>query len=284
MNRRLLGTVLIALAADSASLAQTAPETELKTSISTTINRGFSFTIKPAAQMPEGFPAERSALAGALIRGEAEDGVIHATDGTYEIYRKDGIVVVKTEKGGWLPYAQFSSAMRLEVKQAFDPDDNRFWARGNVTKGREALAKLIQLDHLVHRADIKRLTRVGQAFTELKRAGRKDIDGHSTDLHEGDLTDMTAFNVLQGPFEELVSRGTLGFTNVSGVGRVYLQAGVVRRVHVKAAGKYAYYNDEDNVLRRGMCSLELLADITKVGETKLDIPAEARKLLDDTEK
>jgi hypothetical protein len=275
---RVLVAVFAVLVASSPALAQSEVESELVTSIKQTIGKGFSFNIKAAVEMPDGLPREREALKGVDINGEFYNGVIHATDGRYEIYRTPNSVACKTEKG-FLPYAEFSSEMRAEAKQAFDPDDSRWWSRGNVTKGREAVARLIRLDNLIHRANIQRLTNVGRAFNNFTKAGKSRIGGEPAEMHEGDLTDLTCFNVLQGPFDELVNRGTLSFSNVSGIGRVYLGNNVIKRVHVKAMGKYFFFPDEDNVQRKGMCSLELLAEITKIGETKFDVPPQAARIL-----
>ena len=98
-------------------------------------------------------------------------------------------------------------------------------------------------------------------------------------LYEGDLNDLAAFNFLQGPFESLVKRGNLSFQNVSGVGRIYLQDGLLRRVEVKAGGKFGYYNDEDNVRRKGFCTLEILAEFTNVGETEIMVPPDAARII-----
>ena len=86
--------------------------------------------------------------------------------------------------------------------------------------------------------------------------------------YEGDLTDTAAFELLQGPFDALVRRGARPrFRNLAGVGRIYLQDGLVRRVRLKAGGGFGYYDDDENVSRKGVCALEVQADFTKIGET-----------------
>jgi len=249
------------------------------TAVETTILKGFTYAIQPVAAIPEGFPQARAALAGVPVHGKYLGGLAHATDGEYEIVKKGGKVAAKSPRG-WLPLDQFTSPLRQDVAQAFDPEDRRLWNRGNVTAGRKALMELIQISHLVDRADVDRLASLARSFVELKRLKPATIDGKPATVYEGDLTQTAAFELLQGPFEALVTRGTLSFRDVSGVGRVYLQNGVVRRVHVKAAGAYGYYDDDENVRRKGLCSLDVLADLTKVGETEVALPKEAAQILE----
>jgi hypothetical protein len=258
---------------------ETKIENEVVTAVQATTARGFTYVIKPLATIPDGFPLDRAALAGVEVRGQYLDGLYHATDGKYEIVRKGDRVAVKTARG-WLPLDAFTAPLRQDVAQAFDAKDGHLWNRGNVTAGRKALEELIQISHLVERADVGKLTALGRAFVELRTSKSATIDGGPAASYEGDLTDLAAFELLQGPFESLVRRGTLSFRNVSGVGRVYLQNGVVRRVNVKAAGAYGYYDDDENVRRKGLCSLEVVVEITKVGETQITLPKEAARLLD----
>lgn len=254
-------------------LAQgTASESDLVTAIQATSSKGFAYTLRPTAQIPDGFPRDRLALAGAAIQGEYSDGVYHAKDGTYEIYRKGNRTALRTERG-WLPLAQYTSPLRLELAHAFDDRDGRLWKRGNVTAGRKALAQLIQISHLEHRTNIECLERVATAFVELKPAGAS--------AYEGPLSDAAAFALLQGPFAALVDRGTLSFKNVSGSGRVDLRGGVIRRVHLKAAGVYGYYEETENVRKQGPCSLEVVGDLTRHGEVRVVPPKEAARLLED---
>ncbi len=257
----------------------TTAESEVTTAVQATAAKGFTYSIRPVATIPDGFPQARTALAGVAVLGKYHAGLYQATDGEYEIVKKGGKVAAKT-RTGWLPLHQFTSALRQDVAQAFDPKDGRLWNRGNVTAGRKALQELIQISHLVDRADVDKLTALGRAFGELKRLRPATIDGKPATVYEGDLTDPAAFELLQGPFEELVKRGTLSFRNVSGVGRIYLQDGHVRRVHVKAGGAYGYYDDDENVRRKGMCTLEVLAELTKVGETEIALPKEAAQALE----
>lgn len=269
-----LAFALLLAAQDSAR------ESELTTAIQTTIQGGFAYRLRPAAQLPDSFPRDRVALAGAPIEGEYADGIYHAKDGSTEIYRKGARTAVRTERG-WLPLAQFTSPLRLEVAQAFDESDGRLWKRGNVTAGRKALARLIQISHLDHRTNIELLSRVSAAFVSLKPGVPVSIDGKPASVHEGELSDMAAFNLLQGPFGALVERGTLAFQNVSGVGRVAIQGGVVRRITLKASGSYGYYEETENVRKRGPCSLEIVADLTKHGQVRLEPPKEALQILKD---
>ncbi len=247
---------------------------DLESAVKKTVEQGFAYTIKPSADLT-GFSQAKSALAGASVKGEYAGGVFHAQDGTYEIYREGGRVAVRAERG-WLSLDRFAAPMRVDLAEAFDPDDGgRTWKRGNVTKGREALHRLIQLTHLVHRSDIAPLTNLPAVFTGELRTSRRD----GADVFEGELSATAAFNLLQGPFDELVRRGTLSFENAGGGGRVTVRDGVVRRVVVKATGRYAYYNEDDNVKKRGACVVEIVAELTKAGETKVEPPKEAAAIL-----
>lgn len=277
MSIRWTAAVVLALAAGGIA-QETADESILVTAIRKTKTAGFRYTLTPAASLPS-FPEARTALAGLPIRGAYRDGLFHATDGTFEIYRMGDRVAVRTETGGWLPLLQFTAPLRLEVEQAFDPADGRRWARGNVTQGKKALLQLIQLDHLVHRSDIARLTRLETALIDLRPVGPTAVGGEKTQAYEGDLNDLAAFDLLQGPFDELVRRGNLSFRNVSGVGRVYLIGDTLRRIQAKAGGTFGFYNEEDNVRRRGFCTLELVAEITDVGRTEIAVPREAAPIL-----
>ena len=273
-----LATPLLVLVLAGFRGQDTTADTELVSALKGCAEKGFSYQIKPAADIPN-FNSARDELAGAVVKGEFAGGFFHAQDGMFEVYRKGDKLAIKTERG-WLPYDQYVTPLRVAINEAFDLEDGRQWRKGNVTKGREALAKLIRLEHLVQRSDINRLANIGTAFNGIKRAGTPTIDAKTSILYEGDLTDTAAFAMLQGPFEELVKRGNLGFSNVSGVGRIWIQDGVVRKMHARAAGKYTFYNEDDNVQRKGVCTLDIQVDITKVGETKVDPPAEARKLLE----
>ena len=266
-----LGLLVLAL-----SSQETRTESALQSAVRATLEKGFSYSIRPVASLPN-FSMAREELAGAAVKGSYADGVFHASDGLYEIYKKGDKVAVRTESG-WLPLEQFLAPLRQDAKEAFDGDGER-WSRGNVTQGRKAVEKIIRLSHLAHRSDIRRLTALSSAFSDLRDAGKANLDGGPATPYEGDLTDLAAFHVLQGPFEELVKRGTLSFQSLSGVGRVYVKDGIVRRIHVRAGGKYGFYNDEDNVRRKGFCTLEILVDITGVGEAKVVPPKEAAALI-----
>jgi len=215
---RILAAIL-ALAALGAA-QDTEAESDLVSAIKSSAEKGFTYTIKPVADIPN-FSSARDELAGATIQGEYSGGVFHAKDGMFEIYRKGEKVAVKTERG-WLKFDDFISPLRLAIQEAFEVEDTKRWRKGNVTKGREALAKLIRLSHLVHRSDIERLTNLGGMFTSMKRAGSPALGGKPSSLYEGDLTDNAAFGLLKGPFEELINRGILSFEKVSGVSRILI--------------------------------------------------------------
>jgi hypothetical protein len=269
---------MMLLLAAAAVAQDTRAETRLHDALRATIEKGFAFKLQPAASLP-GFESAREELAGAPIEGRYAGGVYHAKDGLFEIYKKGDRVAVRTERG-WLPLREFTAPLRLDANEAFDGDGRR-WSRGNVTRGRKALELLIRLDHLVHRADLRRLAALETAFVELRAAGRPSIDGRPAELYEGDLTERTAFQLLQGPFDELVRRGVLSFHGLSGVGRVYLQDGCVRRIAVKAGGKYGFYNEDDNVSRRGFCTLEIVATLSGIGETAIELPKEVERILNE---
>lgn len=277
MSIRWTAAVVLGLAAGAVA-QETTDESILVTAVRKTKAAGFRYGLTPTASLP-GFADGREALAGKPIRGAYRDGLFHATDGTFEIYRRGDRVAVRTETGGWLPLREFTSPLRLDVQQAFDPADGRRWARGNVTQGKKALMRLIQLDHLVHRSDIARLTALETALEDPRPVGPATLDGLKLQVYEGDLGDLAAFRLLQGPFDELVRRGNLSFRGVSGVGRVYLDGDLLRRVQARAGGAFAFYDEEDNVRRRGFCTLELAAEITDVGSTEIAVPREAERIL-----
>jgi hypothetical protein len=270
---------LLVLSSGAPAQDPTTEETLIK-AVEATREKGFTYAITPVVSMPDALPSDRAALSGAPVRGVFADGIAHARDGSYEVFRSGERVVARSERG-WLPLDQFTAPLRQDASQAFDPVDGRLWRRGNVTAGRKALHQLIQLSHLVQRTDIERLTRIARMFSEIRKVSTTKIDGKEVVLYEGDLSDAACLDLLTGPFEELVKRGTLAFSAPSGVGRVYLQDGLVRRVVLKVAGKWSYYNDDDNVRRKGLCTLEILGDLTRVGQTTVEVPKEARSLLEE---
>ena len=273
-----MGWMISLLLAGGVFAQETAPESDLDTATRATIQKGFAFTLKPVASLPDGFPQDRQALAGTMIVGEYSDGIYHARDGTYEIYKKGAQTLVRTERG-WLPMDQFTSVMRQDVAQAFDSRDGRLWSRGNVTAGRKALQQLIQLSHLNHRTNIGNLTRLEESILDPKQIRGATLNGKPAVLYEGEIAETTAFKILQGPFETLVERGNLAFRNVSGITRFYLQEGVIRRILVKVQGVYSTYEETDNTRRRGVCTLEISLDLTKHGEVKVELPREAGPVL-----
>ena len=274
---RTIGLVL--LAACSMPQQDPAADTDLGTAIKATAEKGFSYTIKPVADIPN-FESARDELSGAPVKGEYAGGAFHAEDGKFEIYRKGDRVAVKTERGGWLAYDAFVSPLKQAYQEAFETEGGKLWRKGNVTKARQALHQLIRLDHLVHRADITRLSNLEKVFPSMERAGSPSIDGKPSALYEADMSDSGAFTLLQGPFGDLVKRGTLSFQNVSGVGQIWIQNGFVRKVHGRVGGKYTFYSEEDNTQRAGVCVLDVTAEITKVGETKVDLPKEVKQILE----
>ncbi|HZN61488.1 MAG TPA: hypothetical protein VFC90_03695 [Planctomycetota bacterium] len=276
---RMLAVALLTgtVAAQSAQEPSPGPDAELEAAIKATAAGGFAYLIKPVADIPN-FNSARDELAGAPVKGEFNGDMYHAQDGKYEIYRLGAKVAVKTQ-GGWLPIDQFASPLRQAIKEAFDSGDGRYWRKGNVTKGRQALSEIIRLDHLVHRADVSRLTNLAGAFVSMRAVGKPTIDGKPGILYEGEMNDTTAFSILQGPFDELVSRGNLSFQNVSGVCRFWIQEGKVRKIHGRVGGKYGFYNEDDNAHRKGICVLDVHAELNKFGETKVEPPKEAMQIL-----
>ena len=278
MSIRLIAAGFLLAGSFSASAQETTADTVLKSAIDTTIQKGFTYVIKPQADIPN-FNSARDELAGAVVKGEYADGVYHAQDGVYEIYKKGSKVAIRTQ-GGWLPYDQFISPLKQAMAEAFDEGDGRYWRKGNVTKGKKALHEVIRLQHLIHRADVQRLTNLGEAFGTMKAVGKEQIDDTPTVQYEGEFTDTAAFSILQGPFDELVSRGNLSFQNVSGVCRIWIKDGNVRKIHGRVGGKYGFYNEDDNAQRKGICVLDVHAELTKFGETKVTPPKEAQQILD----
>src|SRR5262245_9464478 len=104
------------------------PEADLKAAIQANIEKGFSYLIKPVADIPN-FNSARDELAGAQVLGEYANGLYHAKDGLYEIYRKGGKIAVSTGDGGWLPYEQFVAPLKQAMKEAFDDGDGRYWRK-----------------------------------------------------------------------------------------------------------------------------------------------------------
>jgi len=253
-------------------------ESELATAVKRTIAKGFTYSVQPAANIPDGFPQDRLALAGAPVSGEYFDGVYHARDGTSEVYRKGTQTAVRTERG-WLPLERTVSPLKQDVAQAFDKKDGRLWKRGNVTAGRKSLLQRIQISHLVHRTNVDRLADLDKAFLDPKRVESGQVNGKAAVFYEGELSEWAANEVLEGPFAALVERGTLVFRNASGVGRVYLQDGFLRRIVVQVTGGYSIYDDTENTKRRGICTLDITADLTKHGETKVELPKEVMLLM-----
>lgn len=257
---------------------QESPEAELKTAIESTLQQGFTYLITPKADIPN-FNSARDELAGAQVKGEFANGVYHARTAHFEIYKKGGKVAVRTQTG-WIPYEQFITPLKQAMAEAFDEGDGRYWRKGNVTKGRKALSELIQLQHLIRRADVERLTTLNEAFLNMKHVGKSTGEDKPTAQFEGEFTDTAAFTILQGPFDELVSRGNLSFQNVSGVCRIWIKEGRVAKIHGRVGGKYGFYNEDDNVHRKGICVLDVHAELTKFGETKVDPPKEAMMILE----
>ena len=265
--------VAVAVFGASGSAQDPKPEALLEEALKATVKQGFLYTIRPSANIPDSMPKERQALAGVPVYGAYSKGLYHASDGTFEIYRKDSNVAVATNRG-WLPIDQFTSPLRQEVAKAFDDTDGKMWKRGNVTAGRKALHQLIQISHLSQRTNVDRLEKLGLAFSDLRAWPSKK---HGT-FFEGELTDATAFELLQGPFAALIERGTLSLKDVSGAGRVYVNGGVVRRIVFRATGFYTYYEENDNTQKRGKCSLEVVGELSKHGEVKIELPTEVWKL------
>ena len=232
------------------------------------LSRGFTYSVKVAADMPDSLPRDRTLLVGVPVTGSYHNGVTHANDGRTEIYMKNGRVAVKTENG-WLPLDQYLSPIRQAIGEGFNDEH---WKRGNVTQARKAVDESVRIHHLVRRADVARLTRVPMSFDGLRK-----IKGET---YEGDLTDHAAFNILQGPFEELVKLGVLSFQNVIGVARITLKGGQMTMIHAKVAGKFSYYNDEDNLKRKGIAGKEVLVEFTKIGETTIEVPRAAMLILE----
>jgi len=264
----------LSLMAAEAEAQETREDAELGRAIENTAAAGFAYHVRPVASIPDGFPQERLVLAGTPVVGTYTDGIYHARDGSYEIYRKGSRVAIRTE-GGWLPLHQYTSPLRGDLAQAFDDRDGRLWRRGNVTAGRKALLQLIRIQHLDHRTNVGLLRKLGTAFVDLHAVE----SGRQGRVLEGDLAETAAFGMLQGPYAALVERGTLAFRKPSGVGRVTIQDGLIRRILLKASGAYDYYQDADNVRRRGLCTLEIAIELTRHGEVRIDPPREVAHIL-----
>ena len=139
---------------------------------------------------------------------------------------------------------------------------------------------LIQIDHLMRRADLGRMVGLSHAFKDIRSTGASKSGAVTTATFSGELNPTAAFELLQGPFDELVKRNILAFSNTSGIGKITVQNGVLKMVHLKAGGTYLYYNEDDNVRKNGFAVLEVLGEVTKAGETKIEPPAEAIQVLE----
>src|SRR5688572_9856635 len=73
---RLVAALLLFGAAVSPQ-SQESPDTELQSAIKATSEQGFSYLIKPVADIPK-FNSARDELAGAVVKGETAGGVFHA--------------------------------------------------------------------------------------------------------------------------------------------------------------------------------------------------------------
>jgi hypothetical protein len=254
MNALMVAVAIVAAASQE--------ERDLAATARTTAERGFTVSLRPAASAP-GFSAGAEALAGAPIRGEYSNGIFHATDGTFEIYRRGSRILVRTEDG-WRPFDAVVAPLRGEIAAAFDRE--HALERGNVTRAREARRHLIRLLHLAHRSDAELLLRLGSAFRESARVRTAGGGAAATDIYEAALTTEATFGLLEGPFERIVENGELAFSGVSGSGRAEAQQGVLKRVHLKATGKYVYHDETEEKSRRGTCALEMPSEVVRLLE------------------
>ena len=120
------------------------------------------------------------------------------------------------------------------------------------------------------------LTKLESDFKNLKKGATDVIDGKRCQLYEGEMKDIAAQILLTGPYDTLVKDGSLVITDFAGVGRVWIgPEGIVRRTEFKAAGKYVSINKDEKTKKTTPVTIKVVADILKVGETKMEVPQEA---------
>lgn len=251
---------------------------EVSAGLKAAANRGFEVVIRAMATAP-GHLDGAEALSGAPIRGTYSNGVFHATDGLYEIWRSGDRVTVLTPDG-WRPVDRVIAALRGEIEAGYDRTDGSFFERGNLTRARQARRRLIRLLQLLHRTDITQMLALGSAFGAGLHVRETKVDGTPGAVVQADLTVDGAFALLEGPFQNLVASGELAFTNVSAAGRAEMREGVMRKLHLKARAKYVHHDETERTSRRGAVAFELAAEFTELGRATVEVPAEAKRLLE----
>lgn len=239
-----------------------------------TIAKGsFTFHAKPVADVKDSLPQDRAAVAGVPVTGELlSEGIYHATDGTNELWGRGARVLLKT-KEGWTP----AEDVVRDLLQTIASGVGEEWRQGNVTKAREAWGKLFAIAHLAVRSvpPTHLLQGLGADFKSLKKGS---VDSSKNQIYEGDLKELVASKLLEGPYGELVKNGTLKITEFSGRGRVWVSPdGLIRRVEQRAVGRYTIATKEAK--RTVPAAMEVVTEFVKAGETKRDVPAEVASWL-----
>ncbi len=247
-------------------------ERELAKAARATADKGsFTFQVRPTADLRDALPQDRAAVAGVPIAGELlADGTYHATDGANELWGRGLKVVLKT-KAGWEPAESVVKDLLLQIKSGAGEE----WRQGNVTQAKAAFRQIFALAHLASKSipPTAPLQDLEKDFKALKKSG---------DSYEGELKDLVASKVLEGPFEWLIKEGRLSVSEYSGRGRATISSdGFVRRLEQKAAGIYTVV--EDGKKRRVPAAVEVVIEYSKVGTTVREIPKDADAALKDLE-
>ncbi len=234
----------------------------------------FTLQIAPAADLKDALPADRAAIAGVQIVAEhLKDDTFHTTDGTTEFFGRGVVVLMKT-KDGWRAAGDVVKELIEDITAGSGKDD---MARGNVSKTKAAYKRLVAIAQLAARSlpPKQHLSRLETDFKGLKKGAIDTIDGKRCQVYEGDLKELAAQLLLQGPYDQMVKDGTLAITEMSGRGRVWVTAdGLVRRIKLEAAGKYVVASKETTTKKTVPVTVTVTTDVLKAGETKLDVPQE----------
>lgn len=257
--------VLLPAFQDSRDVAKAAEATIAKGS--------FTFHAKPAADLRDAMAQDRAAVAGVPVTGELlSDGTYHATDGTHELWGRGARILLKT-KERWRPAEEVAK----ELLEAIGAGVGEEWRQGNVTKAREAWQKLFAIAHLAVRSvpPTHLLSGLESDFKTLKKG---PVDASKNQVYEGELKDLAASKLLEGPYGELVKSGTVRITDFGGRGRVWVGPdGLVRRVEQRAAGRYTVTTKDAK--RTVPAAMEVVTEFVKIGETRREVPAEVASRL-----
>jgi hypothetical protein len=239
-----------------------------------TVEKGsFTLQITPTADLKDALPADRASVAGVnIVATQLKDGTFLSTDGTTEFIGREKSVLMKTPDG-WRSAGDVVRELIEDITSAVGKDEG---SRGNVTKAKAAYRRLIAIAQLAVRSlpPTQHLAKIEGDFKGLKKGATEVIDGKRCQVYEGDLKELAAQMLLQGPYEQMVKDGSLTITEMSGRGRVWVAPdGLVRRTKLEAVGKYSVLK-EDKTRKVVPVSVAVSTDVLKIGETTKDVPQE----------